>query len=81
MAQPDTSKSSVRCRKMNDPISVELLKQKLEGLKISRDKLFADYQAQNGAIQLCEHLIQLAESEAVPIEKAVPGIELVEKEK
>ena len=38
-------------------VTLESLKENLEKLRANREQLAANLQAQNGAIQFCEHLI------------------------
>ena len=48
---------------MSEPVTLELLKKRLEGLQANRIQLEANLQAQNGVIQFCQHLIAQLEAE------------------
>jgi hypothetical protein len=49
---------------MAESLTVEALKKRLADLQAIATQLNANLQAQNGAIQFCEHLIKVAEESA-----------------
>jgi hypothetical protein len=71
---------------MSEPLTLETLKKRLGELQASRIQLEANLQAQNGAIQFCQHLIAQLEAEAkiadkaAPAPESAPNLKLVEKE-